>query len=548
MIAKIKSDFELLQSDGYVGYYKKCEIIEIFGFMKGAKYPFNIYTLVIFEDTNKKESETYLTESLEKFKEVKNIKWGIKRRIVDIKVANELFNDLLEDKNIEDFFEKIILLSKQYIQTSNTFLKPQINYILKNNFHNGSYIIEGFNNEKENLKFLLDNPVTLNDFSERVSDLIPIKIGNISDRLGNIIFQFPINLFKFKTTLLPSDQGFYLDFEYHKRLKEDLDLQIIVENTIDNSVLDSTSQKINGQNKILISTSDVVRYQIRKKKDDLIVYKNDFNTFKQMECNINARSPQDRIFLINNKKINVKITALQEEFGVGKTEKSYNNWIIDRKYDQELKELEKNLSFIQYFGKKNEDEKALDDIRFLIRKYGNQGVYIWDPYLSATDIKNTLYYSNIANINLKAITGLKQSKISNKKQRKQRKCRLSLSKIKCFSRFTHLRKYSTSKSKRSKKQTIDEMRCEFEKDDKNYLFLNLEVRGKIGNGGYGFHDRFLLFPTEQPKVWSLGTSVNQLGKSHHILQQVKNAQHILNAFNELWNELNSEECVVWKSM
>jgi len=91
------------------------------------------------------------------------------------------------------------------------------------------------------------------------------------------------------------------------------------------------------------------------------------------------------------------------------------------------------------------------------------------------------------------------------------------------------------------------MTVEFEKDEKEFLFLNLEIRGKIGANGYDFHDRFLIFPLEQPKVWSLGISVNQLGGSHHILHEVKNAQHILNAFNKLWNELNSKECLIWKS-
>lgn len=56
----------------------------------------------------------------------------------------------------------------------------------------------------------------------------------------------------------------------------------------------------------------------------------------------------------------------------------------------------------------------------------------------------------------------------------------------------------------------------------------------------------IIFPLEKPRVWSLGASVNQLGEKHHILQEVKNAQHILNAFEELWAQLNHEECIVWK--
>ena len=98
-----------------------------------------------------------------------------------------------------------------------------------------------------------------------------------------------------------------------------------------------------------------------------------------------------------------------------------------------------------------------------------------------------------------------------------------------------------------KEQARQEMIEKFNKDDKEFLFLNLEVRGKIGSNGYGFHDRFLIFPLETPKVWSLGISVNSLGKSHHILQEVKHSQHILNAFNDLWEKLDKEECLVWKS-
>lgn len=50
----------------------------------------------------------------------------------------------------------------------------------------------------------------------------------------------------------------------------------------------------------------------------------------------------------------------------------------------------------------------------------------------------------------------------------------------------------------------------------------------------------------EPKVWSLGTSINSLGNKHHIIQIVRNPQMIVDAFEELWDELDSEECLVWK--
>lgn len=51
---------------------------------------------------------------------------------------------------------------------------------------------------------------------------------------------------------------------------------------------------------------------------------------------------------------------------------------------------------------------------------------------------------------------------------------------------------------------------------------------------------------EKPRVWSIGTSINSLGKKHHIIQSVEHPQIIVDAFEELWDELDSEECLVWK--
>lgn len=83
----------------------------------------------------------------------------------------------------------------------------------------------------------------------------------------------------------------------------------------------------------------------------------------------------------------------------------------------------------------------------------------------------------------------------------------------------------------------------------NNVGMNLEFRCQHHNFGWKFHDRFLIFPSPsgEPKVWSLGISVNGLGKEHHILQLVSNPQNIIDAFNDLWSQLNHEECVIWRS-
>jgi len=497
--------FNELTQDGNVGFYNKCESIEVFGFNNETKEAFNILTLIVFEDTEQDEAKELVTQKLNKFKGIKHIKWGIQRRIISIGVAKKLFqslqgNEFRIDKELK--VGKLHISNKQYVQSDDTYVKPQLNQLLKNNFHCGSYIIEAFDNSKENIRFLLDAPASLNSFSESVSEILPISLGSVSDRLGNIIFQFPINICKVKTCTLGQDKGFQLAFSWHPKITAEPQLQVVARNEFDDVVLNSLIKDIENNTPVLMETSNHVSLEVINQENNLIIHKEAFTTIKQIGVNMGLVSPQNRFFSIDGIQKEISIIRKQPTMLMGDQGKDTCEWVRTRKYKLELKALESSKSFIQYKGLEGETEKALGDVRELINQFGDDGVYLWDPYLSAKDIKSTLYYLS-TDAELRAITDIRH---------------------------------------------ISQERKEFETDDKAYLFLNLEVRRRFQNYGSKFHDRFLIFPLEQPKVWSLGTSVNSLGKSHHILQEVKNAQHILNAFNELWADLAYEECLVWKSI
>jgi len=520
----MKPKLDFLLNNSNIGIYNKCEVIEIFGFKKQERETFNIYTLIVFENTKKISIKGLMTEKLQPFKNNKNISWDIQKRIVDISMIKKLYNELLEenrfciDKNLT--VGNLKPLPEQYVPPrEDMHHEIQLNYLLKNNFHNGSYILEFFDEEKKDVKFLLDDSALLNNFSEKVSEtpFLKLKLANVSDRLGNVIFQFPINSFElFHNSIRDKKPPRYkgISLEIYPKSKnfniKNLQVRLFEEN--DNLI---TRQRLVDITKNItqINFDDCfgTHIELIDKKSSLLLYKYKFSIMKYMSSSIGIVEPQNRIFNFNGNIKKIKVTHNTKNNIYGKLkDKSFNEWIQDRKYEQELKELEKTKAFVQYFG--NKKEKALNDVRYLINQYGQQGVYIWDPYLSAKDIKNTLYYSKIAYTPLRAISGLGKG------------------------------------DKKHQRETFKkDMIAEFNKDDKKFLFLNLEVRGKIGSSGYDFHDRFLIFPLEKPRVWSLGISVNQLGASHHILQEVKNAQHILNAFNKLWGELNDEECLIWKS-
>ena len=77
--------------------------------------------------------------------------------------------------------------------------------------------------------------------------------------------------------------------------------------------------------------------------------------------------------------------------------------------------------------------------------------------------------------------------------------------------------------------------------------LRLSFRSVHGNNGTSFHDRYLIlkFGINKTRVWSLGTSINSVGKSHHIIQIVESPMLIDNFFDEVWQKTADEGCKIY---
>lgn len=69
-----------------------------------------------------------------------------------------------------------------------------LNRVLKNNFWNGSHVLEWEDPKKELLRPLFEDASRLQELSERVTQYIPVRIGALSDRLGNILLQLPVTV------------------------------------------------------------------------------------------------------------------------------------------------------------------------------------------------------------------------------------------------------------------------------------------------------------------------------------------------------------------
>jgi hypothetical protein len=319
-----ENKLDYLLNHANIGTYNKCEIIEIFGFNKEKKEAFNIYTLVTFENTIQAGTKELLTEKLQPFKGHKNLSWGIQRRVVDIDLVLHLYLQLLENNQFEIdqplSIGKVQLLDEQYVPPREDMHREiQLNNILKNNFNNGAYILEFFDEDKNNIQFLLDNQPLLNQFSEEISSILPIKIGTVSDRLGNIVFQFPINNFELyhdsirvenqqripkyqgiKLEIISKSEIFYIQNLVARLYEEDTDKLITRQRlmNIDNTVTDIAFNDCFG-----------THIEIIDETTSLLLYKYKFSIMKQMHSNVNVLESQNRIFEIDSSIHKVQVST-----------------------------------------------------------------------------------------------------------------------------------------------------------------------------------------------------------------------------------------------
>ncbi len=518
-----KTDFEILMESGNIGLYQSCEVTQIF-LMPGNHSPLvNIFTLIVFQDNQLTRLEESFLGTRISFDALQKV--GIKQYELSISEAAKRFDRLIVHKGWDDKLKSSTLrpIPKQYIPSH---AEVPLNNALKNNFDGGSYILEFFDEEKKEVASLLEYKVRekFDQLCDCIGKQIPINLAGLRDRVGNIIFQFPITIVDISTSALSSWTGVHLNFAWNGKLTTIPDCIIQLDAMLDGNLMGHIKTDYNKQEQQSVDIRNLegkTYVRVERKSPDLILttfdgfYIRDFN-FDQLIIN-----NEPRIFEIDGRIERVQVSSAERRQRAAQ-EKRYESHIRSRLYENDLARLRQNLRFKQY-GRGTTHEEGINDIRELIRRNEKIGVYLWDPFLSANDILHTLYYSSNAGIALRAITGLKTVKEEGN---------------------------GNEKLKSRKHKLIAEYRELLQNPANNNFGLNLEFRCRIDQHGWAFHDRFLIFPgnsDHRAVAYSLGTSVNSFGKEHHILQEVSNPQRIADAFEELWIELNHQDCIVWKS-
>ena len=188
----------------------------------------------------------------------------------------------------------------------------------------------------------------------------------------------------------------------------------------------------------------------------------------------------------------------------------------------------KEQNYLHVYNAGQHDE-ALHDIRAIINTqllWDLDEIRIVDPYLSPNDILNTVAFCEKPGIRVCCLTDIHT--ISRNKDAK-----------------------AEILTDETQGTTFDEIRNSFRKQLEDGLGretdLQLSFRTVHGNNGSGFHDRYLIlkYQVNKTRVWSLGTSVNSVGKSHHIVQIVESPTLIDNFFDEVWMQTDSDKCKIY---
>ncbi|WP_353171942.1 VPA1262 family N-terminal domain-containing protein [Acinetobacter rudis] len=530
----INSIFELLEPN-IIGFHNQFEIITIFAIPKGngKPEPFNVLTVIIAQEelTEELQKENYLTPRLLNIKGLKDLSFGIVKYSIDLEETRALLMNLAQ-KNVWAANKKDLLFSNSLDLIPRIFVPPDatevvpLNKILKNNFWSGSHVFEWFDTTKDNFKVFFERPDLLQQLSEEIQKLIPIKLASLSDRLGNLIIQLPVSIAI--TNLHHTKQGNALTLKIAWHPKASSEGKNLVFNCIrldDKTCQDFYSCRVetNEVTIPMMHERGVHRYYLWDDDRKTLLAASAKSSFiHEVSMNSAMIEHEPRGFYIKKSStdrelIRIGITTNQS-FNINangdESKISNRTWTSQRLYEHEKADLLKQKKLIQY--NRNQSVKAYDDLRTLIQNYGQELVYLWDPYLSPQDILRTLFYCSHFNSNLKAITGLE---------------------------------FPSDTDSQTKIDRLKNYGQELEDSCENKFGLNLEFRAKLDKYGWSFHDRFLVFPKTSigPRAWSLGTSVNSLGTAHHIFQEVSDGRLIADAFESLWAALDHQECLVWKS-
>ncbi|HDS1796693.1 VPA1262 family N-terminal domain-containing protein [Pseudomonas putida] len=543
-----------------IGNYEWFEVIEVgCSFSKNFLNVFSIYVAIDGSPPAGQASSSFLSGSDRKVPGINDYSFGISRRYVTVEDFLNAIKRFDENGKLETSTPHLphglLRVSSPAFYASDGTQQVPLNRVLKNNFWNGSHVIELADSEKEGLQFLLSDVRAIAALGLWVRKFIAIDIASVADRIGNIIIQLPV------TSVAASfsgaqDNSIAIKLAWHPTLAHRR-VSGSIELSFDEAIVAYGQQELTeGDNLIVADTTnrpfrgfvwDLEKNVLLAAYPPTIFFggggmggsMSRVGSLKRVFHELDSDGGQVRS--------EVALRTVDRVWSSGARSLRPNGaWTERRISDTEIQRLVKLKNFVQYGGSvrgEAEHQRAMADIRELVNVHGEDSIYLWDPYLSSSDILSTLFHCQHAGSELRALTSSKA--FERKDQFELKSCES------CKQEPTNISVEEIGKSEiTTRERWVNAQYSLLSRSIEGPAHIKLEFRISFGPKGWPFHDRFLIFPKkngDSPEAWSLGASVNHLGATHAIVQRVAHPQPVIDAFEDLWARIDSEDHLVWKS-
>lgn len=543
-------DFHTLIDCGVLNSCNYAEVVQVILLRKKDNVCLNYFTHVLFSsDFSEEESSVFLTDrpiSINSEYKVLITKEKIARdSVLDI-LQNAAESQTWEWKEDKALLDDVFPMDLQFIpetdptgsKTSDSTLVPIELALYGSNFSGGYYLCELFS-----AKTVLATSLSTDDNRKIQDEINKAKIGfnleSLFDRIGNIVCKIPMDIIRHKPVKLSPEWGIAGRFILENSCTEPLEcvLQIILES--DNTIIETRVEEMvfSEKGEIREYSIDPNRYISRiilaDKKSGIIYYSavRDYSFGSNYYAMITPpqfgiQSSLKRIIVIDGQDKEIELTNIA---GIGEVSIEKEIFEIEKRQHKWMTEYEYKHHFFRSFvvGQENEAIQTVIDIcndRDLF--WDLEEVWLVDPYLSADDILKTVVYCGKYGISIKCLTHI--AAINGNRETRTETTTEGESLFEAtVSRYNGILKNALGKQKD----------------------LKLEYRTVAGMTGISFHDRYLILKCglNKSRAWSLGISVNSLGKSHHIIQIVQSPMDVIDTIDTIWNQSLREECLIFKN-
>ncbi|MCW8275226.1 hypothetical protein IMF27_05510 [Pseudomonas sp. PCH199] len=199
-MARTLAKLRELVEPGVIGFYRSVEVTEVLG-VQGSTLT-NILTHAVAEPLDAPSEidwKSVLLNGKERHR-VPGTEWNV--GIAQYRLSLEVFLEKLAEFGetgqwkpapIEVRTGTLAAVPPQFVPADGRDHHPW-NGVLKNNFFEGSHVLELFDTTKQHLQFLLDDSRRLTTLAKIVGKYLPIEVDGMSDRLGNVIIQLPVTV------------------------------------------------------------------------------------------------------------------------------------------------------------------------------------------------------------------------------------------------------------------------------------------------------------------------------------------------------------------